>query len=375
MSQLNFRDHHLCNLISQFENSLEPLDFFIHKYFKANKAIGSKDRAYIADRVYTLVRWKGLLDKITDGSWLSKIKVIENSNFINELEQKENLAAHDKVSFPLELFEMITSSHGLEKAQQICLESNKRAPTTIRVNSLKTSREQLLQSLKAFSPNKTETSLQGITLNQRANLFSIPQFEEGLFEMQDEGSQLIADMVKIKPGQLLLDFCAGSGGKSLAIAPKMESKGQIYLHDIRQSALLQAKKRFKRAGIENYQLIHADSQNLKKLKKKFHWVLVDAPCSGSGTLRRNPDMKWKIDRAMVSRLCSEQRQIFEKALSFLHPEGKIVYATCSVLNEENIDQVNHFLKTYELCIETAPWQSLPAENSMDGFFAVVFKRK
>ena len=138
---------------------------------------------------------------------------------------------------------------------------------------------------------------------------------------------------------------------------RCKGKGQIYLHDIRSFALQEARKRLKRAGIQNYQILEPDSSHLSKLKKKMDWVLVDAPCSGTGTLRRNPDMKWKFNEEMLTRLKGQQRMIFEKALSFLKGEGRIVYATCSLLREENQDQVDHFLSTYSLTIEGSPLQT------------------
>jgi 16S rRNA C967 or C1407 C5-methylase (RsmB/RsmF family) len=154
----------------------------------------------------------------------------------------------------------------------------------------------------------------------------------------------------------------------------MEHKGQIYLHDIRPFALQEAKKRLKRAGIQNSQILLPESPHLSKLKKKMDWVLVDAPCTGTGTLRRNPDMKWKFDETILPRLVGQQRAIFEKALSFLHPEGRIVYGTCSLLEAENQLQLEHFLKTYSLVVEGEVFQTFPAKGEMDGFFGVVLKR-
>ena len=185
---------------------------------------------------------------------------------------------------------------------------------------------------------------------------------------------MLAQLIQVKPGQQVLDYCAGSGGKTLAFAPMMQGKGQIYVHDIRPFALQEARKRLKRAGVQNHQILLPTSPHLAKLKKKMNWVLVDTPCSGTGTLRRNPDMKWKFDEEMLARLVGQQRMIFEKALSFLHPNGRIVYATCSLLKEENQAQVNHFLTTYSLAVEDDLFQTLPTLGGMDGFFGVVLKR-
>jgi len=153
----------------------------------------------------------------------------------------------------------------------------------------------------------------------------------------------------------------------------MQNKGQIFVHDVRIHALQDAKKRLRRAGIQNAQIFLAQDPKQKQLKKKMDWVLVDAPCSGTGTLRRNPDMKWKFNLEMVQRLSGQQRTIFEKALSFMKPEGRIVYSTCSVLPQENEEQMHHFMKTYNLKIEGSIFQSFPSEGGMDGFFGVVLK--
>lgn len=201
----------------------------------------------------------------------------------------------------------------------------------------------------------------------------MPEFKKGLFEVQDEGSQLLAALVKAEPGQLVMDYCAGSGGKTLAFAPLMHNKGQIFLHDIRSYALIEARKRLKRAGIQNAQIVLAEDEKLKKLKKKMDWVLVDAPCSGTGTMRRNPDMKWAFTEDTIPRLVGQQRTIFEKALSYLHPQGKIIYATCSLLKEENEEQVTHFLKTYSLKLVAPFFQTKPSKGEMDGFFGAIFE--
>jgi 16S rRNA C967 or C1407 C5-methylase (RsmB/RsmF family) len=216
---------------------------------------------------------------------------------------------------------------------------------------------------------------QGIVFHKKINFFGLPEFKEGLFEVQDEGSQLVADMVQVKPGQWVMDYCAGSGGKTLAFAPRMEKTGQIFLHDSRPYALEEARKRLRRAGVQNSQVVLPDDPKLKKLKKKMHWVLVDAPCTGTGTMRRNPDMKWNFDEQTLTRLLGLQRSIFEKALSFLRPDGYIVYATCSLLREENQNQMEHFIKTYDLEAEGPVFQSLPSRHGMDAFFSICLKFK
>lgn len=375
MNKIPFRDHHLLALLEAYDQQTLPLDLFISQYFRQHAALGSKDRAFIAETVYALVRWKGLLDYLSpDSSWQKRYQTFQGID-LAELQQRADIPLFTRVSFPATLFRLLESDYGTEQAINLCLASNKPAPTTIRVNTLKISREALVErwaGLYDLSP--TSLSPDGLIFHKKMNFFELPEFKEGFFEVQDEGSQLLAHLVKPQPGDQVLDYCAGSGGKTLAFAPAMQRKGQIYIHDIRPRALQEARKRLKRAGIQNSQVLLPDSSHLNKLKKKMNWVLVDAPCSGTGTLRRNPDMKWKFDESMLTRLIGQQRVIFEKALSFLHPEGHIVYGTCSLLKEENHRQLEHFLRTYSLHIEGEIFQSFPTPGGMDGFFGVVLKR-
>lgn len=373
--RLSFRDHHLLQFLLSYENQSLPLDYSLSLYFKSHKSLGSKDRLYIGDFVYKLIRWKGLLDYLipSTASWEKKIELLKNIKPENYLDDK-SIPLHIRLSFPKILFEKILHDYGEGKAIDLCITSNQAAPTTIRINPLKTSREELLEKWnELYKITPTQTSPYGIKFLEKIHFFSLSEFKEGLFEIQDEASQLIALLIKAEPGQQVLDYCAGSGGKTLAFAPFMQNKGQIYLHDIRPYILLECKHRLKRAGIQNAQIINPDSLQLSKLKKKFDWVLVDAPCSGTGTLRRNPDMKWRFTEEMLKRLVGQQRTIFEKALSFLKPSGKIVYATCSLLQEENEKQIEHFLKTYPLKLENSLFQTLPTPGSMDGFFGATLK--
>lgn len=359
------------SLLQSYDDHDMPLDLCVHRYFVAHKALGSKDRAYVAETAYTLVRWRGLLDHVAEEtSWPGRYHALQSG----DLEAAKNdmtIPQHIRLSFPKVLFDLLVADHGLENAVAICQASNTQAPTTIRANTLKISREELLARLETrFPVSPCQHASTGITFQGRINFSSLPEFKEGLFEVQDEGSQLVAATVAAKPQQHVLDYCAGAGGKALAIAPSLQGTGQIYLHDIRIAALHQARERLRRAGITNVQICGPGSGNLRRLKGKMDWVLVDAPCTGTGTLRRNPDMKWKFSTELLSRLQNEQRNIFSEALSFLKPGGTIVYATCSILTEENQQQLDYFVKTHELHPRIAPFQSFPTPNGMDGFFSV-----
>ncbi len=376
MNFISFREYHLFTLLEAYEKQALPLDLFINSYFRSHKALGSKDRGFIAETAYALIRWLALLDylSVKPLSWESRYQTYQNLN-IEQIQRQEEIPLFIRVSFPESLFNLIVTSYGIEKAMELCQISNTPAPTTIRVNTLKVTRQALIQRWeKHYSISPTLFSPNGIIFHKKINFFELPEFKEGLFEIQDEGSQLLAYLIQAKPGDQVMDYCAGSGGKTLAFAPFMQHTGQIYIHDIRSYALQEARKRLKRAGIQNGQLLVSTSSHLAKLKKKMNWVMVDAPCTGTGTLRRNPDMKWKFTEETLFRLIGQQRIIFEKALSFMHPEGRIVYGTCSLLKDENQSQVDHFLKMYHLSIEGEVFQSLPTKDGMDGFFGVVLKR-
>lgn len=372
-----FREHHLLQILTSFGQQQLPLDVFLRLYFRAHSAVGSKDRKEICEAVYGIIRWRALLDFVAEKplNWESRYRAF--AHFSPETFQTDlSIAPHIRVSFPKAFYQLLSDSLGEETAHQFCLTSNENAPTTVRVNLLKISRDALMHMWKGrYKVSFCRHSPVGIHFQEKINFFGTQEFKDGFFEVQDEASQLIADLVQVLPGEKFLDYCAGSGGKSLAIATKMQGKGQLFLHDIRPRALIEAKKRLRRAGIQNAQLLPMDSPNKKTIRCRMDWVLVDAPCSGTGTLRRNPDMKWKFEDAMLGRLVLEQRQIFQEALSFLKPGGRIVYATCSVLPQENQHQAAFFLKHLPLELDKEPLSIFPSPGGMDGFFGVVFKNR
>ena len=374
MIKTTFREHHLFTILFKYENQVLPLDRFLKEYFRFHKAIGSKDRKILCENIYSMVRWKGLLDYLCDEpvSWearYQKLSQIKPTHFFDNTE----IPLHIRLSFPKELFSLIVESLGEEKARFFCQISNSTAPITVRVNLLKTSRENLLKIWESQLAPTCGSFHTAIILPKRVNFFTLPEFKMGYFEVQDEASQRLADLVAVKPGQLVLDFCAGSGGKSLAIAPKMKGKGQLFLHDIRKHVLIEAKKRLKRAGIQNAQILFPFSSQKKALYEKFDWVLVDAPCSGTGTMRRNPDMKWRFTSKMLQKTLEEQRLIFEQAMRIVKPGGHIVYMTCSVLELENEEQTQYFKKTFLLNTVSSAFSTLPLDiNDPDGFYGQVF---
>lgn len=366
-----FCDTHILAFLKEWRSFNKPLDLHLSQYFRSHKNLGSHDRKKIGESIYTLIRWKSLFDVID--------KTESDSFRLQLLPQLETLKNDPKIDewarlglSPF-LYQELIRDFGPGQAKILAEILNTQAPTTIRTNLLKTTRKELFEKLKIhFDVRLSEKTETAIYFSKREPLFGTAEFKEGLFEVQDEASQMIASLVEASKGDRILDFCSGSGGKSLSIAPRMEGKGELYLHDIRKSALLEAKKRLRRAGIQNSQILPPDHPTLKKLVKKMDFVLVDAPCTGSGTLRRNPEMKWKIDQAMLDRLALEQRTIFKQALQYVKPGGKLIYATCSLFSKENEAQVEYFKKTHSLTLNKEPLKILPELDGHDGFFGAVF---
>jgi tRNA and rRNA cytosine-C5-methylases len=190
----------------------------------------------------------------------------------------------------------------------------------------------------------TEEEDDTVMLKERSNVFTLPEFQEGLFEVQDSGSQKIARFLQVTPGMRVLDSCAGAGGKSLHLAALMENKGQIIATDIFAGKLKELKRRGRRAGAHNIETRHIDSTKVvKKLHGKMDRVLIDAPCSGLGVLRRNPDAKWKLTPEFIEEITQKQQEILRMHSKTVKEGGKLVYATCSILPQENEKQVQSFL--------------------------------
>lgn len=365
--RLPFCDHHISAFMESYTKGQKPLDVALSEYLRAHKSIGAHDRRTIGETVFGMVRWKTLIDTMCPSPHLlDRLKCFRSLD-INACWNNTTIPEPARWGVNEFLHSRLCAIYGHEKARALCQVLNGPAPTTIRVNQLKTTREDLLKKWEGkWEMTPCLHAPAGIQFQKRTPLFTLPEFREGLFEVQDEGSQCVAALVKAKPGDHVLDYCSGSGGKTLAFAPLLQGKGQIYLYDNRPWILQEARKRLRRAGVQNAQF------NLPA--KKMDWVLADVPCSGTGTLRRNPDAKWKIDAAMVERLQEQQREIVAKALEHVKPDGHLIYATCSILPEENQAQVAYFLAQHSLVLEQE-LTLLPQEGGMDGFFAAVFKKQ
>lgn len=377
----SFQSYHLFTLLSLYSTSNFPIDQVVSSYFRSHPSLGAKDRRIIGDQVFFLIRWQGILDWVIgfDSNWEKRIHAAQTIHPLEWVEKKD-IPLASRLSFPSHLIEHLLSVYGVDVTTNFCLLSNQKAPLTIRVNPTKISRKRFLENWHTYregkgNPFPCKYAKMGVQFTTPLLLFSLPEFKEGLFEIQDEGSQLVADHVNPTKEDQVLDYCAGSGGKTLAFAPKMEGKGQIYLFDIRKNVLAKAKKRLKRAGIQNAQMVTKQMLKKPRFQKKMNWILLDVPCSGTGTFRRNVDGKWRLTREMIDHLVLTQRNIFSQVMPLLHPNGTIVYATCSILPEENEQQISHFMRTYSLSLVKDPFFTFPKPNGMDGFFCALLKKK
>ncbi len=276
---------------------------------------------------------------------------------------------------------------------------NRQASLDLRVNPLKVERDAMLtelqQSAGRYEPVAMPYSPWGIRMEGRPAINRWPQFENGSIEVQDEGSQLLALLVAPRRGEMIIDFCAGAGGKTLLLGALMRSTGRLYAFDVSAARLARAKPRFARSGLSNVVPVVIDSENdsrVKRLAGKAQRVLVDAPCSGIGTLRRNPDLKWRQHPQALAELGQLQERILNSAARCVAPGGRLVYATCSLLAEENEVQAERFLASHPdferldaaeilasrcetLKLEGPYLQLRPDVHGTDGFFAAVFERK
>ncbi|MGB7287534.1 MAG: RsmB/NOP family class I SAM-dependent RNA methyltransferase [Salaquimonas sp.] len=278
---------------------------------------------------------------------------------------------------------------------------SERAPLDLRVNTLKADREKVLKALDSMGAKPTDIARQGIRIaggkgpKRLPNVMAEAGFQKGWFEVQDEGSQLVADLVYAQPGEQIFDFCAGAGGKTLALCASMENKGQVHAFDSNKQRLASIYERLKRAGTRNVQ-VHAPKDDLTGLEGKMDRVLIDAPCTGSGTWRRRPDAKWRLTPDTLEARMDDQVQVLDQAAKFVRPGGYLVYVTCSVFPQENEHQVYAFgdrNADYELLSAGEVWQDLfgfekpkpwssdlkcitltPASTGTDGFFFAVMQR-
>ncbi|CAD7940109.1 unnamed protein product [Amoebophrya sp. A25] len=265
------------------------------------------------------------------------------------------------------------------KAQALCNVLSEKPVWFLRVNPLRKTRKEVYEALlaKEIPVEMCKHSDLGLLLHDgaaKSKLLTLPERHQGWFEFQDESSQLMAMEVQAQPGDKVLDYCSGSGGKALIYGPRMRNSGNIFLHDIRDTVLRDAKVRMRRAGIRNYSLLPPSHPTLETLLGKCDWVVVDAPNSAIGALRKNPDMKWSFSEDKLLAWVGKQRAIFESSLKYVKVGGKIVYMVNSFFPEECAKQVEYFCEKYNLYLSSEPKHALPQSKGLDGFFCAILEK-
>lgn len=400
-----------------------PADGIANDYFRARRFIGSSDRRAISDRVWRVFRthrrlvwW--LADKQTPRLLVAASLLLDGGGLVDvestftagrfapaPLAPSEQLALRrlqgrtlDHASMPeavrLEMPDWLLPllSPRLDTAELVALLEP--APLDLRVNLLKATREEAAAALGAEGLEATPTPFSpwGLRIEGRRQVTTGPAFRAGLIEIQDEGSQLVAALTGARPGLRVADLCAGAGGKTLALAMMMQNRGQLVACDVSAARLDAAVRRLRRAGVHNVErhLIEAGDKWAKRRAGSFDRVLVDAPCTGTGTWRRNPDARLRLTEADLAELLPKQAAIMDQAAALVRIGGRLVYATCSLLSEENEDQVTAFLTRhpgFALVPLPRAWQGgappnpgdflslTPARHGTDGFFAAVLERR
>ncbi|NUN69769.1 MAG: class I SAM-dependent methyltransferase [Bacteroidetes bacterium] len=410
---------HVTELAAEVHGSPKPADRHIDLFFRSRKYLGSKDRRFIAETVYGMLRHRTRIAWMLSETGIPEEErsrcaaylLLSTSATSEELAEvtgypvalMENLRTTATVTPPVPavaysfqdwMLEQWTRVWGADETAALCSVMNTQALMTIRVNTIRISREECRQALlrEGIETEPSKLSPFGLHLKRRTNLFQLTAFKDGLFEVQDEGSQLLALLVDPKPGSKVVDACAGAGGKALAMAAVMKNRGEIFALDVHSYRLDELRKRIKRSGVDTIRAaVINEGETLPKLLGTADAVLVDAPCSGSGTIRRNPGMKWSITRQMIGELQQKQSSILALNAQYVKPGGRLVYATCSLMTEENEGIAQQFLSLHPGFSLVPPaaildryglahiapkeyFQLLPQRYDTDGFFAAVFQR-
>lgn len=394
-----------------------PADSVLHEFFRNNHGLGSHDRPFIAETVFSVLRNKRLLEAIVaepdarrlviaslvklQGLSISAVRTLLNKTdedwLVNVKQSRTDaLSPAVRLSLPDWIWERLEARLGEPAATQLGSALLAQAPLDLRVNTVVTTRDQALQSLSdsGIAAKPTPYSPVGIRVEGKPALNRHALFLSGAVEVQDEGSQLVGLLVGAKRREMVVDFCAGAGGKTLLLGAMMHSQGRLYAFDVSDKRLDALKPRLKRSQLSNVhpQLIGSERDpRIKRLAGKIDRVLVDAPCSGLGTLRRNPDIKWRQSPDSVDELIAKQRRILASSAQLLKPGGRLVYATCSLLPEENEQIVEDFLASRNGFYTPVACQSvldlqeidlqvgkylhiLPNSHQCDGFFAAILER-
>ena len=398
------------------EGGRAPADAVLNQFFRQRRFIGSKDRGEVSRVVYAVLRneaalnWQldqgglpsdprgrvlaeavllggiGLKDMkaLCDGQAYSPPRLSEPELGWIKQQADQPLLADAMPSavrhhFPEWLMPRLETVFG-DQLPDAMAALNEEASVDLRVNTLKSSRDEVLKTLQdaGLEPEPTPHSALGVRLHKRGALFATEAFRAGWFEMQDEGSQLVAALVQAKPGDKGVDFCAGAGGKTLALSAQMENRGRILAWDTAGKRLGQMKPRLGRAGVSNVQarVLKSERDNMvKRHLDSADWVLLDVPCTGTGTWRRSPDLRRRTTPEALAEVQTHQRAILESAARLVKPDGRLIYATCSILPEENEQQIEAFLNAHESFKRIDEDLRLyPHTHGTDGFYGSVLQK-
>jgi 16S rRNA (cytosine967-C5)-methyltransferase len=395
-----------------------PADAALSHWLRGHPGLGARDRSEVAEAVYDVLRHLRRYRQFGEsgvGPASRRLAILGLAATLGAEALQEGLDAAeaewlqrvlqiDLATLPRavrgSIPDWLDERLGAMESPETLIEAlNRQASLDLRVNPLKVERDAMLtelqQSAGRYEPVAMPYSPWGIRMEGRPAINRWPQFENGSIEVQDEGSQLLALLVAPRRGEMIIDFCAGAGGKTLLLGALMRSTGRLYAFDVSAARLARAKPRFARSGLSNVVPVAIDSENdarVKRLAGKAQRVLVDAPCSGIGTLRRNPDLKWRQHPESLAELGQLQERILNSAARCVAPGGRLVYATCSLLAEENEVQADRFLASHpdfervdaaeilaarcdNLKLEGPYVQLRPDVHGTDGFFAAVFERR
>ncbi len=410
---------HAAQVVREMLKFAQPADAVLSNFFRANR-VDSRSRAFIAETAYTVLRRRRLLEKVVGDrptplhlvlaalvkvTGLSQRQVGEalgndggrEASWLGELkaQAEPELTLAEQADLPDWLAERLLQHMAPAAVLELSRALNQPAPLDLRVNVMKLGRDEALARVVAdgFVAQPCRYAPQGIRVEGRPALSKHPLYLDGTIEVQDEGSQLLGHLLAPKRGEMVVDFCAGAGGKTLALGAMMRSTGRLYAFDVAEKRLARLKPRVARSGLSNVHPVLIAGENdtkVKRLAGKIDRVLVDAPCSGLGTLRRNPDLKWRQTPESVAELTRKQADILAGASRLLKPGGRLVYATCSILPEENEGVVDAFLAAHPGFVRLSAVEILakqgieidcgedmkltPNLHGTDGFYAAVLER-
>ena len=407
-------DHTVAALAAVLEFK-HPADAVVSRYLRAHPILGQQDRAFVAETVFAVLRRLRLLETLAAGRdprrlvlvALTRLRGLSLRELDTALKTRERdwladlkARAEDnslavRCDFPDWLLAKLQRQYGEEELLALAQSLQQSAPLDLRVNLHKAEREAVLSRLAAdgIAARSTPYSPVGVRLEGKPQINRHPLFLQGAIEIQDEGSQLVCQLLAPRRGEMVADFCAGAGGKTMALGAMMRGSGRLYAFDISEKRLAALKPRLARSGLSNVHPQWIASENdarLKRLAGKLDRVLADAPCTGLGTLRRNPDLKWRQDEETLSERRAKQDVILAAAAKLVKPGGLMLYATCSLLDEENTQVVESFLATHaqfelrpanaalaqqRIALDTGETLRLaPHLHGTDGFFAALLKR-